>query len=77
MTSPFIANAQIYGLLEVARLKLGPATTAMFAAAVASAQDKTGDDTRDAIGRALLLLQDASVLLLEADRICREASEVS
>jgi hypothetical protein len=72
MTSPSIANAQIYGLLEVARLKLGPATTAMSAAAVASSQGKIGDDTRDAIGRALLLLHDASELLLEADRMIRE-----
>lgn len=44
----------------------------MSAASVEASKGNPGTDVRDAIGRAVLLLQDSTALLLEADRMIAE-----
>lgn len=67
-----LTAAQVYGLIEVARLHVGPAITSMSAASVEASKGNPGTDVRDAIGRAMLLLQDSTALPLEADRMIAE-----
>jgi hypothetical protein len=72
VTSPAILSAKIYGLGMAASGSIGAALQSLAAANQCASQGTVNQDVRDAIGRALLLLQDASSMLLEADRMIRE-----
>lgn len=58
-----LTAAKNYGSVELARLNVGPAITAMAAASTAIANGNTDEDITDAIGGAMLRLHESFVLL--------------
>lgn len=72
-----LAAAQVYGLIEIARHGIGPAITSMSAASVAVANGNTDEDITDAIGGAMVRLNESFELLREAHESLKEIQRVS
>jgi len=77
MTSPAILSAQVYDLIEVARLRVGPAITSMSAASVAVANGNTDEDITDAIGSAMVRINESFELLGAAYDALKEIQRAS
>lgn len=58
-----LTAAKLYGPVELARLNVGPAITSMAAASTAIANGNTDEDITNAIGSALVRLNESFELL--------------